>query len=81
MGVKVKKLVWEDICEGSIRAEAPFGSAYGIDSFYEFSPGDANNRLSLPLGLGKQWFTTIDAAKAAAQADYDRRILSTLEHD
>lgn len=74
--VKVKALEWEDREERRLgattekfwRAQTAFDWGYRVKSYGKgFSFGDAES------------YPTVDAAKAAAQADYERRILSALE--
>jgi hypothetical protein len=79
MGVKVKKLEWAGERKHglSMQVARPLGLVYEL-CVKAYSPG---------------WIATIggleviydgddeDEAKAAAQADFDRRILSTLEQD
>ena len=75
MDVKVKALEWQDI--GSLFiAETAIGS-------YEVIVFDAvgiSTRLELPMPRNiPMWFSSGEEAKAEAQADYERRILSALE--
>jgi hypothetical protein len=69
--VKVKPLVWGYHPVGLI-AGAASGTAYLIDT--------RNARPTVVKGLAfTMQFETIEAAKAAAQAEYETRILSALE--
>jgi len=69
---KVKGLVWEEDSFGNLRAETPFGAEF-IQKWTE-------------TGSGAVWFEhegdsyeSQEAAQAAAQAAYERRILSALD--
>ncbi|MCH6203403.1 hypothetical protein L3V16_06060 [Brucella ciceri] len=91
----VKKLEWVDADEGmrpKWRAAA-LGGRYEVVYFYKDEPGFAVNfHWGRPFSFwfiqgepdewgitGPKIFPTIKAAKAAAQADYEARILSALE--
>ena len=72
--VKVKPLVWRDFGKEAERAESLFG-------LYTAMWGASINGDTVYLthaGWLKQ-FDTLEAAKAAAQADYEARILSAVE--
>jgi len=70
--VKVKPLVWEYHPAGTIAAP-PTGHAYIIDTRMK-------GRCYSIKGFNPQReFGSLDEAKAAAQADYERRILDALE--
>ena len=72
--VKVKSLVWEYHPAGAIAAQAT-GFAYIIDTRMK-------GRVYSIKGFNQQReFASMDAAKAAAQADYEARIRSALEPD
>lgn len=77
-GVKVKPLVWEAISDTSFRAKAlMFGNVrvetYGSHWVINWSaPGYCDTLIA-----GE--FDTPEAAKAAAQADYEARIKAALE--
>jgi len=64
---KVKPLDWHE-WRGEVLGRAPYMIGYRI------VPGEFTARLE---GIGD--FLSVDDAKAAAQADYDRRILSALD--
>ena len=66
--VKVKPLEWRD-SYGVLRAETPFGD-------YKIA-GKVLHHLGNPAP--QSFHDSIEAAQAAAQADYERRILSALE--
>ena len=77
-GPRVKPLVWKDLADYFAKAEAPlfgnirvesYGSGFAVSwSVPGFSDAFCDGR-----------WPTRDAAKAAAQADYERRILAALE--
>lgn len=74
---KVKALVWERCSEFDYwRADASFGSGYEVA---EFGAGPNDTRLNPPYGVLPRWYGSAEEAKAAAQADYARRILDALE--
>jgi hypothetical protein len=78
MGVKVKKLEWNPY-----RAETPFGY-YLVEDQTDLTAPDLNGRAPFLLSgtrLDCSRHDTLRAARAAAQADFERRILSTLEQD
>ena len=77
-GATVKPLVWEDV---------RWGNTYTTCGLYKAKIDDGGGAYSLTWG-GKVirdsggrtvWFATLESAKAAAQADYDARILSALD--
>lgn len=76
-GVAVKPLAWEaDDCKTWQRASAPFGGQYLISQYAG---------MTVPVKLETRgfftvtdYFPTLEAAQAAAQADYDARIRSAL---
>lgn len=76
-GVRVKPLVWEDWSakhRTNYTADTPFGR-YGVMQFHF---PDMHFKIEPPTG--KPFIAdTLGAAKAAAQADYERRILAALE--
>lgn len=69
-GARVKALEWSTNW-GTIKAETPIGH-YFIEARRD---GSFDCRLE---NVWKTWASSSDAAKAAAQADYERRILSAL---
>lgn len=69
-GVKVKALEW--VGKTEIKAKAIIGT-YLIDQFAEKFRLYSLDRSSY------QWFDTLEAAKAAAQADYAARVRSAIE--
>lgn len=81
-GVKVKPLVWENDGfwssgpnEGWLEeAKTPFGWGYSIEI-----GRDGNFMADSTFEWSSTGLDTPDQAKAAAQADYERRILSALE--
>lgn len=80
--VEVKPLVWEKIGhepgQQEYTATTPFGSyVIGIGSTKGRRYVDFENDALLD-GDGVIWFNYLKEAKAAAQADYEQRLLSTL---
>lgn len=79
--VKVKPLVWEDFDGLGAKASAFYQANYLIQWWK--GEGRYEVALSYPgyqTGYdGQRWHDTLDAAKAAAQADYETRILAALE--
>ena len=91
----VKKLEWVDADEGMCTKwrAAALGGHYELVDFGKGDPGFAVNfHWGRPLSFwfiqgdpdewgptGPKIFPTLEAAKAAAQADYERRIISALE--
>ena len=75
---KVKGLVWEDWASGGEVAEAKVtGTSYYIK--ISIVPGHQGEyRLSGPWAAYR-YYPTLEAAKAAAQADYEARFLAALE--
>lgn len=79
--VGVKPLVWEDFGDWGAKASAYYQANYLI----QFWKGREQFEVALSYpgyqtGFdGDRWHHTLDAAKAAAQADYEARILATLE--
>lgn len=69
--VKVRPLVWRDDGTNGHEADHAFG-------FYEVYPSPEGHMLSRD-GVDSGVFPTLDAAKAAAQADYEARILAALD--
>ncbi|MBN8292865.1 hypothetical protein JI664_12895 [Rhodobacter sp. NTK016B] len=75
--VRVRELVWRE--DGNDNDLHVADSVLGL-YFIRFDPR-ANDDTAWMLFLSGKWvcFGTIEAAKAAAQADYERRILAALE--
>lgn len=69
-GTRVKALEWSTNW-GTIKAETPIGH-YFVEARRD---GSFDCRLE---NVWKTWASSSDAAKAAAQADYERRVLSAL---
>lgn len=67
----VKPLVWRDDGTNGHETDHAFG-------FYEVYPSPEGDMLSRD-GVDSGVFPTLEAAKAAAQADYEARILSALD--
>ena len=67
----VKPLVWRDDGTNGHETDHAFG-------FYEVYPSPEGDMLSRD-GVDSGVFPTLEAAKAAAQADYEARILSVLD--
>lgn len=94
-GVDVKPMKWVDADEGMCTKwrAAALGGHYELVDFGKDDPGFAVNfHWGRPLSFwfiqgepdewgptGPKIFPTLEAAKAAAQADYERRVLSALE--
>lgn len=86
MAVKVKALVWEEIHYNRSDQE-PVPELVGYDA--ESICGYYNIKFEATIDVtldGFQYynigsFDEIDEAKAAAQADYERRILSAIEEE
>jgi hypothetical protein len=76
--VKVKPLEWVAADEDEEDYVSAF-SEIGAYSIERLSAGSWELTAELPSGGECSWYVTIEAAKAAAQADYERRILSALE--
>lgn len=68
--VKVKALEWQHEDDGEYIAQSETG-------WYHIGRPASFWNLTIPSG-GVPSFETLEAAKAAAQADYERRILSAL---
>jgi len=79
--VRVKPLEWTDFDDRGARASAFLNSSYLIQMWR--GRGEFEVSVSVPgyqsAFDGKRFHTTIDDAKAAAQADYEARILSAIE--
>lgn len=79
--VRVKPLVWEDFGDWGAKASAYYQANYLI----QFWKGREQFEVALSYpgyqtGFdGDRWHHTLDAAKAAAQADYEARILAALD--
>lgn len=68
---KVKALGWTDT--------GNYLDGRGVVGWYEIQKGGSAYDFSLNGRYTREVFTTIDKAKAAAQADYEARILSALD--
>lgn len=81
----VKPLVWENIgrCVGwSIDNEnTHLHSAFGCGQFYELSKGNTGWQAKWRGEYHATEMPTLEAAKAAAQADYASRIAAALDPD
>lgn len=75
-GVRVKPLVWV-VGSNEVHAFARSETDLGLYQILSV-PTDSDHRLLLPNGDYKH-FASYTSAKAAAQADYERRILAALE--
>lgn len=79
--VKVKPLVWEDFDGRGAKASAFYNANYLINLWN--GRGQFEVSFSYPghqTGYdGERWHDTLEAAKAAAQADYAARIMAALE--
>ena len=76
--VGVRPLVWVDFDGlGSYRAETPFGPE-GFDRM-TYSNGDFAGYMIWSEDVDQVLHPTVEAAKAAAQADYNERILAALD--
>ena len=78
---KVKALVWQDFDGQGAKASGFYQANYLIALWR--GKGKFEVSMSYPgyqTGFdGERWHDTIEAAKAAAQADYEARILAALE--
>lgn len=80
--IRVKPLRWAPECP---RGQRVYGRGTGFDGVeyaivhYGGDVGDAIYRWAPPKGAWSEPFATYGEAKAAAQADYERRIMSALE--
>jgi hypothetical protein len=70
--IKVKQLVWDDD-DGAV---TPFGDYHAIQI-----DGDPRWWMQHETMDGWLKFDTIDQAKAAAQSDFERRVMECLEPD
>lgn len=93
-GLRVKPLVWEDVDAICTRQKAPaLGGHYSVVEF-DANTEEAHFAANIDLGglafvfilepdpLGgrrPKRYPTLEAAKAAAQADYEARIIAALE--
>lgn len=76
--VKVKPLIWDEPSTCFLVAATDFGGRYTITEYAGMSEPFKLESVGFwngPSGM----FTTLEAAKAAAQADYEARILATIE--
>ena len=78
-GLRVKELVWDDYGSGAAKAPASIMTSYMISPWWddqfelvESAPGVHGPRI------GDGLFPTLEAAKAAAQSDYEARVLAAL---
>ena len=70
---KIKQLEWVDVWEGYEDAKTPFGH-------YVVRPSiDNKTFLMIDLRKGIQPYLTLNEAKAAAQADFEKRVKECLE--
>ena len=75
-GVGVKPLVWREANDGNYRK----GECFTTRSPISFAPIAAHKKHDgWWLNVDCKTYPTLDAAKAAAQADYEARILAALE--
>jgi hypothetical protein len=76
MIVKVKPLVWQEAYDGNHRK----GDLYCTRSPVSFAPIAAHRKHDgWWLNVDCKTYHTLEAAKAAAQADYEARILAALD--
>lgn len=73
----VKKLEWKE----RIGVTGTFEAQTSIGSFVAYVTDEGRGRWLSELTMGAYAGTTLEAAKAAAQSDYEARILSALEPD
>lgn len=74
--VKVKPLEWKECNSGNFKK----GQCFAARSMVDFAPIAIHKKADgWWLSLDCETHPTLEAAKAAAQADYERRILSALE--
>lgn len=76
--MKVKQLEWSETSYGRPEVETIVGT-YRIFKHVSGGWGATRRPFNLVDEFGRQNFATIEEAKAAAQSDYERRILSALE--
>ncbi len=75
---RVKPLEWREVNDGNRRK----GEVFGTRSPVSFAPITAHKKHDgWWLSADCKTYPTLEAAKAAAQADYTARILATLEPD
>ena len=79
----VRPLIWEDFEGFGARASAYYQANYLIQKWrgrdeFEVSMSYPGHQTGYD---GPRWHSTLEAAKAAAQADYTARILAALEPD
>jgi|GEM_PF-3454749 len=74
--VKVKPLVWEESVRGRFIGTPP-NVGLGDLGFWIFRESDG--RFKRAKRKGWDYYITLEAAKAAAQADYEARILASVE--
>lgn len=76
----VKPLVWTQIVIPEQAMQGTWWKAAAITGDYEVHQFNDRDEIILQgRGMGNPEYPTIDAAKAAAQADYEARILSALD--
>jgi len=77
---KVKPLVWDDVSGGTAKAKAAlFGATIWIEETWKYKYISLWSVPGYSGAFGGGAFETMDAAKAAAQDEYARGILSALE--
>jgi len=80
MTIKVKPLVWEHVLKCSELGTEPYDHAEGFGGSYVVEHRAAGHfDMWKPNLSNGDRFLTPEAAKAAAQADYEARILSAIE--
>ncbi|NGO63913.1 hypothetical protein G6N76_09515 [Rhizobium daejeonense] len=77
--VKVKPLKWDKNSYGGSEAMSAVGVFRIVDAWSGGWSVSRNNGMPLQTTDGRKNFATIEAAKSAAQSDYETRILSALE--
>ncbi len=77
--VRVKPLVWEHLRETTAIADTALGQFHVYKTALGY--GVRFNKVWIPMVESSNIWDTIDEAKAAAQADYERRIRAALEPD
>ena len=78
-GLRVKPLEWKSSSNGGYVARPQSGLTFSIDVFHDGWDLLIDGQYTKPYRGGVRETYTLDAAKAAAQADYESRILSAID--
>lgn len=76
--VKVKPLIWSTAETGTPRAKDACDRQYHVCSEFSGAGQPSSWRLSIDCRPFKEIFSSEEEAKAAAQADYEQRVMSAL---